>query len=176
MNIARNAANHWLLTFVLFFFFSVVSLESVAKGDLLYAPIKGLVHMTEAGDAIRGSQRLGLPSDLYAGPASNAGRSGWSLTRRTGLDPTGNFEPIYIPSAAESAFSKPFVTGPFTAWQRATGQQYAARGIINLETGAFTRTGINRTQLQWNAIDTGITGTGLTIGGLYWWSTTTEDQ
>jgi hypothetical protein len=132
--------------------------------------------MTEAGDAIRSSQRLGLPSDLYAGPASNAGRSGWSLTRRTGLNPTGNFEPIYIPSAAESAFSRPFVTGPFTAWQRLTGQQYAARGIINLETGAFTRTGINRTQLQWNAIDAGITGTGLMIGGLYWWTTTTDDQ
>lgn len=131
--------------------------------------------MTEAGEAIRSSQRLGLPSDLYAGPASNATRSRWSLAGRTGLGPKGHFEPICIPSAAESAFSRPVPIGPFTLWQRATGQQYAGRGIINLETGAFTRTGINRTQAQWYTIDAGITGTGLTIGGLYLWSATTDD-
>jgi RHS repeat-associated protein len=146
-----------------------------ACGGAIAAPNGGLVHMTEAGDAIRSSQRLGLPSDLYAGPASNASRSGWELTRRTGLSPSGNFEPITIPSAAESAFSRPLPIGPFTLWQRATGQQYAARGIINLETGAFARTGMNRTQAQWYVIDAGISGTGLATGNLYL-SATTEEQ
>jgi hypothetical protein len=167
----------FVVTIILGLLTAVMS-DSVACVGLLNAPNSGknLVHMTEAADAINDSRRLGLPSDLYAGPASNAGRSGWSLTGRTGLSPKGNFEPIHIPSAAESAFSRPIPIGPATLWQRATGQQYAARGIIDLETGAFTRAGINRTQAQWYAIDAGITGTGLTIGGLYWWSTTTDDQ
>ncbi|HBN76866.1 MAG TPA: hypothetical protein DD473_13815 [Planctomycetaceae bacterium] len=125
---------------------------------------KGLVHMTEASDAINRSKRLGLPSDIYAGPTSNAGRSGWSLTGRTGLNPKGNYEAIHIPSSAESAFSRPLPIGPATFWQRVTGQQYSARGIIDLDTGTFLRTGINRTQAQWYVFDTLATS-----GGLYWW-------
>jgi len=128
-----------------------------------------LVHMTEAGDAIRSSGRLGLPGDLYAGPASNANRSGWSLTGRTGLSPTGNFEPIFIPEAAEAAFRRPIPVGIGTGWQRLTGQQYAPRGFIDLSTGEFTRTGINRTQALWYTIDAGFTG-GF-IGTGYWYAT-----
>ncbi|MEM6331567.1 MAG: hypothetical protein AAF790_15150 [Planctomycetota bacterium] len=130
-----------------------------------------LVHMTEAGDAIRSSGRLGLPGDLYAGPASNAGRSGWGLTGRTGLSPSGNFEPIFIPEAAEAAFRRPIPVGIGTGWQRLTGQQYAPRGIIDLGTGEFTRTGINRTQALWYSFDVGV---GTVLGGsaaAYWYST-----
>ena len=152
-----------------------VGVTGLARGRVV-TPNRGLVHMTDAADAINDTKRLGLPSDLYAGPASNASRSGWRLTGRTGLSPKGTFEPIHVPSAAESAFSRPLPIGPVTLWQRAMGQQYTARGVINLETGAFTRTGINRTQAQWYAIDVGLTGTAATAGGLYWWSTTVNDQ
>ncbi len=129
-----------------------------------------LVHMTEAGGAIRGSGKLGLPSDIYAGPASNANLSGAALTRRTGLSPTGNFEPIFIPNAAESAFRRPISVGPVTVWQRFTGQQFAPRGVIDLGTGEFTRTGINRGQAFWYTIDVGITGSAVG-SGVYLYST-----
>ncbi|MFN7840573.1 MAG: RHS repeat-associated core domain-containing protein, partial [Pirellula sp.] len=149
--------------------------EASAQG---LAPSSGprLVHMSEAADAINSSKTLGLPSDLYAGPASNASRSGWSLTRATGLDPGGAYKPVFIPQAAESAFSKPLPIGPVTAWQRFYGQEYAGRGTIDLLTGQFTRTGINRTQAGWYVTDSLITGGTLTAGGLYWWSTTTNDR
>ncbi|MBX3435035.1 MAG: hypothetical protein KF847_17090 [Pirellulales bacterium] len=134
-----------------------------------------MVHMTEAGVAIRSSGKLGLPGDLYAGPAANAGRSGWALTRRTGLSPSGNFEPIFIPEAAEAAFRRPIPVGPVTTWQRLTGQQYAPRGAIDLGTGAFTRTGINRSQAFWYSVDVGILDPliigGAAAGGTYWYST-----
>jgi len=125
--------------------------------------------MTEAGDAIRSSGRLGLPGDLYAGPASNAELLGWALTRRTGLNPKGNFEPIFIPEAAEPAFRRPIPVGIGTGWQRLTGQQYAPRGFINLGTGEFTRTGINRTQILWYTFDAGLTGGFVGVG--YWYAT-----
>ncbi len=47
---------------ILFRLLSVAIWESVAVGDRLFAPKGGLVHMIEAGEAIRNSQRLGLPS------------------------------------------------------------------------------------------------------------------
>lgn len=133
-----------------------------------------LVHMSEASGAIRGSGRLGLPSDLYAGPAANAKLSGWPLTARTGLSPGGNFKPIFIPQAAEGAFARPVPVGIVTGWQRVTGQQYAARGIIDLGTGQFTRTGVNRTQALWYTIDVGILDplmVGGTVGGVYRYTT-----
>jgi hypothetical protein len=130
--------------------------------------------MTEAVAAIRRSGRLGLPGDIYAGPASNASLSGWRLTLRTGLNPRGNYEAIFIPRAAETAFSRPVPFGPVTLWQRLTGQQYTPRGVIDLATGQFTRTGINRTQALWYTIDVGILDP-LIIGGaaagVYWYAT-----
>ena len=45
--------------------------------------------------------------------------------------------------------------GPFTIWQRAMGTQYTARGALDLSTGAFTRTGVNWTQMGWYGIDVG---------------------
>jgi hypothetical protein len=134
-----------------------------------------LVHMTPARNAIEQSGKLGRPSDLYAGPASNANLSGWRLTGKTGLDAGKHYEPIYIPSAAESVFTRPIPVGPFTAWQRAMGTQYAPRGVIDLGTGAFTRTGINQTQALWYTIDAGITTTAASGGYLYL-STTAEDR
>jgi hypothetical protein len=132
-----------------------------------------LVHMTEAGEAIRSSGRLGLPGDLYAGPASNAELSGWALTSRTGLSPGGTFEPIFIPEAAEAAFSRPIPVGIATGWQRFTGQQYAARGFIDLSTGEFTRTGINRTQALWYTVDVIVDG--VAVGVVYWYATGGEE-
>jgi hypothetical protein len=132
--------------------------------------------MTEAGAAIRSSGKLGLPGDLYAGPAANAEMSGWALTRRTGLKSDGNFEPIFIPQAAETAFKKPIPIGLGTGWQRLTGQQYAPRGVIDLGTGAFTRTGINRTQALWYSFDVGANAV---IGGTaaaYWYSTSGDGR
>ena len=130
-----------------------------------------LVHMTEAGDAIRSSGKLGLPGDLYVGPASNAELSGWALTKRTGLSPSGKFEPIFIPEAAAAAFRRPIPVGPVTTWQRLTGQQYAPRGVIDLGTGDFMRTGVNRSQASWYTIDVGITGAAAGTAGAYWYST-----
>jgi hypothetical protein len=135
--------------------------------------------MTKAGDAIRSSGRLGLPGDLYAGPASNAELAGWALTRRTGLNPTGNFEPIFIPKAAEAAFRRPIPVGPVTTWQRLTGQQFAPRGVIDLGTGAFTRTGVNRTQAMWYSVDVGVLDPlilgGAAVGGTNLYSTQGND-
>jgi hypothetical protein len=123
--------------------------------------------MTEAADAISESGRLGLPSEIYVGPASNAGRSGWALTRRTGLSPSGTYQSACIPEAAEAAFCRPSLVGPFTAWQRVTGQRYTARGVIDLGTRRFIRTGVNRTQAGWYAIEVGVMGTAVGAGGLY---------
>jgi len=98
------------------------------------------------------------------------------LTRRTGLSATGNFEPIFIPEAAEAAFRRPIPVGIGTAWQRLTGQQYAARGVIDLATGEFTRTGINRTQALWHTVDV---GANIAIGGsaaAYWYSISGDEQ
>ncbi|MGL4514693.1 MAG: hypothetical protein ACRCT8_16515 [Lacipirellulaceae bacterium] len=97
------------------------------------------------------------------------------MTSRTGLSPSGNFEPIFIPEAAEGAFRRPFVVGPVTTWQRLTGQQYAPRGVIDLSTGEFTRAGMNRGQAFWYTIDVGVLDPlilgGTAAGGAYWYST-----
>jgi hypothetical protein len=135
--------------------------------------------MTKAGDAIRSSGKLGLPGDLYAGPASNAQLSGWASTGRTGLSPSGNFKPIFIPEAAEAAFRRPIPVGPVTTWQRLTGQQYAPRGVIDLGTGEFSRAGVNRRQALWYTIDVGVLDPlilgGAAAGGAYWYSTQGDD-
>lgn len=73
-----------------------------------------LVHMSTKADDILASGKLGLPSNNYAGPASNAGRSGWGLTARTGLSPSGTYGAVPIPAAGEAAFSKVVPIGPIT--------------------------------------------------------------
>lgn len=85
---------------------------------------------------------------------------------RTGLSARGNYQPIQIPAAAESVFKPPIPLGPFTAWQRCMGQQFAPRGVIDLNTGIFVRSGVNRTQVQWYVIDIRISGTATAVGGL----------
>ena len=128
-----------------------------------------LVHMSGAADDVLSSGKLGLPSNNYAGPASNAGRSGWSLTSRTGLNPNGTYSPVPIPAAGEAAFSEVVPIGPVTAWQRLTGQQYTARGILDLNTGAFTRSGLNWNQVGIYSFDAAVTGTAIG-GGVYLWN------
>ncbi len=128
-----------------------------------------LVHMSTKADDILASGKLGLPSNNYAGPASNAGRSGWSLTSRTGLSPSGSYGAVPIPAAGEAAFSKVVPIGPMTAWQRLTGQQYTARGVMDLSTGAFSRTGVNWNQVGIYGTDAAITG-GAIGGGIYLWN------
>lgn len=128
-----------------------------------------LVHVSTKADEILASGKLGLPSDIYAGPASNSGLSGWSLTAKTGLSPAGTYSAVPIPAAGEAAFSRVVPIGPMTAWQRLTGQQYTARGVIDLSTGAFTRSGVNWNQVGIYATDAAITG-GVTGGGIYLWN------
>lgn len=120
-----------------------------------------LVHMTTSAEAIKHSGKLGLPSDLYAGPASNAQATGWNLTIRTGLSPTHNYTPIWIPPGANSSFVKPIPVGPVTTWQFITGQQYGPRKIVHLATGEVSATGINRTQAIWYAVDLSIMSVGV---------------
>ena len=91
-----------------------------------------------------------------------------SLTRRTGLNPNGNYRPVFIPEAGEAAFRQVTPIGPMTAWQRLTGQQYTARGIMDIGTGAFTRTGVNWNQVGIYSFDAAVTGS--VIGGAYIWS------
>lgn len=112
-----------------------------------------LVHLTN-NKAAAGIDATGeLRGGIYAGPLSNAGESGLGVTWRTGL-PRGAYQAaVPIPEAAAGAFSKPVPIGLFTGWQRAMGTQYTARGVLNLSTGAFTRTGINWTQVGWYGLD-----------------------
>lgn len=123
-----------------------------------------LVHMTTPQNAALIQAENLLRGNNYAGPASNASRSGWSLTARTGLPPGEQYVPIPIPTAGEAAFSRVTPIGPFTAWQGATGQHYTARGFLNLQTGEFTRLGINWNQVQWYAIDVAVDGTIIFVG------------
>jgi hypothetical protein len=44
------------------------------------------------------------------------------------------------------------------------GTQFTARGVLNLATGAFTRTGLNWTQLGWYGIDIGLDAVGIATG------------
>ena len=44
-------------------------------------------------------------------------------------------------------------------WQRAVGAQYTANGVLDVATGAFTRTGVDWTAGRWYAIDLGIDAT-----------------
>lgn len=125
--------------------------------------------MSGAADDILASGKLGLPSNNYAGPAANAGRSGWGLTARTGLSPSGSYGAVPIPAAGEAAFSRVVPIGPMTTWQRLTGQQYTARGIMDLSIGGFTRTGVNWNQVGIYATDAAITG-GAVGGGIYLWN------
>lgn len=142
-----------------------------APGCTLAAENAGgrLVHLSTEADDILASGKLGLPSNNYAGPASNASRSGWSRTARTGLSPSGNYGAVPIPAAGEAAFSKVIPVGPMTTWQRLTGQQYTARGILDLNTGSFTRSGVNWNQVRIYGIDAAITG-GTVGAGIYIWN------
>jgi hypothetical protein len=129
--------------------------------------------MSEHADEILSSQHLGLPSNVYAGPASNASHSSWSLTARTGLNPGGNYKPVFIPEAGEAAFRQVTPVGVFTSWQRLTGQQYTARGIMDVSTGAFTRTGVNWNQALIYGGDAAVTAGGIGAG-IYLWNESQE--
>ncbi|MFA6135142.1 MAG: RHS repeat-associated core domain-containing protein, partial [Phycisphaerae bacterium] len=124
----------------------------------------GLVHLTngKAGALINESEVL--RGNIYAGPLSNAGQSGLGVTLRTGLSPGAYEAAVRIPSAGEAAFSSVRPIGPMTTWQWLTGQQYTANGVLNLSTGAFTRTGVNWNQVLIYGTDAAITvGTGYGI-------------
>jgi hypothetical protein len=118
-----------------------------------------LVHLSDAGDEIAESGSLIGPQGIYATSAKAAGKSGMALTMSTGLTPGRATSAFAIPEAAESAFTKPLPIGPITAWQRLSGTQYTAAGILDLGTGAFTRTGVNWNQAALYGVDATITGT-----------------
>jgi hypothetical protein len=154
-------------------YFSNAMSQNASRGSIPASPLVAggsgpaggnLVHMTTAQNAALINAESFLRGNIYAGPASNAHCSGWSLTLRTGLPPGRQYVSIPIPAAGEAAFSRITPISPFTAWQRATVQQYTARGILNLQTGEFTRLGINWNQVQWYALDVAFDGTIIFVG------------
>ena len=66
----------------------------------------------------------------------------------------------WIFSPVQAAFSKPKPIGVFTGWQRATGQQFTPAGRINMSTGEFVKTGINKNQPTIYTADAAINGLG----------------
>ena len=111
-----------------------------------------LIHLTDDIHASQINSSGVLRGNIYAGPASNAQLNGFNLSWRTGLSP-GNYQAINIPPAGQYVFSRPTPIGPFTAWQRFTGQQYTARGVLDINTGMFIRQGVNWNQASWYATD-----------------------
>jgi RHS repeat-associated protein len=142
-------------------------LQNIAPRVVNFRNGDNLVHMSQHADEIIKSGKLGLPGDIFAGPASNARLSGWPLAGKTGLPPSGSYEPVFIPKVAEGNFSKVIPIGPYTGWQRFMGHQYTARGTLDLNTGNFARTGVNWSQVKnYGAdviIDTGITAVGVSV-------------
>ena len=130
-----------------------------------------LVHLTnaEAGASINSSGKL--IGNIYAGPLSNAEASGLGVTLRTGLSPSTYEVAVPISKAAQGAFSTVKPIGPISGAQWLTGQQYAARGILDLSTGAFVRQGVNWNQAMIYSIDAAATGTTITTGGYYLYNT-----
>ena len=127
------------------------------------AHVGRLVHLTnaEAGAGINSSGTL--VGNNYAGPLSNAGSSGLGVTWRTGLSPSAYEVAVPIPRAAQGAFSPVRPIGPISGWQYVTGQQYTARGVLDLSTGAFTRQGVNWNQVLIYTFDAGFDAT--VVGG-----------
>ncbi|MCP4804341.1 MAG: hypothetical protein GY913_18240 [Proteobacteria bacterium] len=114
--------------------------ESVLAMRAASGPI---VHMTtlENAAAIEAAGVLNGRSGIYAGPAGNAGTSGFELMVRTGLSPPRTYTGVAIPESALGSFSQPVPIGPFTGWQRYYGHHYTSAGSLDLTTGAFTRSG-----------------------------------
>lgn len=115
-----------------------------------------LVHLTDSAAGVEINSSQVLRGNIYAGPLANADATGASVTLRTGMP---SFEAaVPIPAAAEGAFSQVTPIGPISLWQRAMGQQYTANGVLDLTTGAFTRTGVNWNQVGFYTIDAAFTG------------------
>jgi hypothetical protein len=144
-------------------------LWNVASGKLGVDRNKtSLVHMSQYADEIIDSGKLGQPGDIFAGPASNANSSGLWLTLKTGLSPHKSFKPVIIPQAGEAAFSKVIPVGIVTGWQRIMGHRYTARGILDIKTGEFMRTGVNWGQFKNYSADI-IINTAAVITGFSVW-------
>jgi len=114
-----------------------------------------LVHLTDAaaGASINSSGKL--IGNIYVGPLSNAESSGLGVTLRTGLAPSAYEVAVPIPQAAQGALSSVRPIGPLTSWQWWTGQQYTARGVLDLGTGTFVRHGVNWNQALIYSYDVG---------------------
>jgi hypothetical protein len=137
-----------------------VALGGLAAGG---AAVKGggLVHLTNAGNAIVESGAIIGRAGIYATSLKTATSTGVNLMLRTGV--SGATSGFQIPSAALGAFTRPVPIGVVTAWRRAFGTQYAAAGTINLATGAFVRVGVNWNQVMLYAVDATATA-GASIG------------
>jgi hypothetical protein len=72
-------------------------------------------------------------------------------------------------AAGNAALSKVVPIGPMTTWQRITGLQFTARGVMDLNSGAFERSGVNWNQIGMYGMDAAITG-GAIGGGIYLWN------
>jgi RHS repeat-associated protein len=122
------------------------ALGGVAKGS-------GLVHLTTTERAAAITSEQLLKGSSYAGPSANATAEGLAITARTGLLPSQAQAAVQIPNQAAGAFSKVIPVGPFTGWQRFTGAVYTDKGVLNLATGAFTRQGLNGSQMFFYGAD-----------------------
>jgi hypothetical protein len=148
---SRNAAN--LVDTGISIGFSLGA--SSASGAIRSA--NGLAHLTNAGNAARIASSGELIGANYAGPASNALRSGWGVTAATGMNP-GVYSAIRIPEAAQAAFSPVRGIGPFSTWQATMGQAFTANGNLSLASGAFYRFGMNTGQATIYGLDAAWTG------------------
>ncbi|MBR0801754.1 hypothetical protein JQ615_41165 [Bradyrhizobium jicamae] len=120
----------------------------------------GLVHLTNADSAaaIRGSETLGLGrGTIYAGPETLSKARGWSILARTGRPASQMTEAILLPSQANRSFLVVQPIGPMSLWQRLGGTVFSAgAGTFNLQTGAFTRTGLAINQIGVYSIDAAV--------------------
>jgi RHS repeat-associated protein len=137
-------AQHWVgagvdMTAGLGLSFGTAALVDIpaASGSLVHLTDPAAVaDLTAPGAVFRG------PSGIYAGPASNAAADGVGVTLRTGLSPLRTYGSVPIPPSAAGSFVRPLPMGPITLWQNLTGQVHTGAGLLDMTTGAFTRTGV----------------------------------
>jgi hypothetical protein len=147
----NTEGSYLFLTLVDWQVFAFTMLAPCAKGSVGGSR---LVHLTteEAGAGIEASGGK-LIGNNYVGPLSNANSSGLGVTLRTGMSPGSYQVAVPIPAQAAGAFSKPIPIGPISLWQRMTGQQFTANGVLNLQTGQFSRLGVNWNQVGVYGLD-----------------------
>ena len=101
-----------------------------------------LVHLTdEAGrQGIRETGKIIGKHGIFAVPEGVSAEATGLKVLRTGLGPGRTAAAVSIPKAATPLFSRPVPIGPYSAWKFFGGVRYAAPGVIDTATGAFSPT------------------------------------